>query len=82
LSFPCQADFGLGFYDNAGKYEELITWNVNSSEFSEVDGFWKEVDYDLATFLGQSIELVLFVRNQPNQRVEALWIEPIIYLKY
>ena len=29
-----------------------------------------------------SIELVLVVRNPANQRIEALWIEPMIYLKY
>ncbi len=82
LSFPCQADFGLGYYDQTGNYHDLITWKVDSARFSEEYGFWEDVDYDLSSFVGQTIELVLVVRNLPNQKVEALWIEPMIYLKY
>jgi len=82
LNFPCQADFGLGYYDQVGKYHDLVTWKVDSTHFSEENGQWELADYDLAPFLGQSIDLVLVVRNPPNTRVEALWVEPMIYLKY
>jgi hypothetical protein len=82
VSFPCQADFGLAYYDQARNYHDLVTWKVDSASFSAKNGFWEVVDYDLSSFVGQSIELVLVVRNLPNQRVEALWIEPMIYLKY
>ena len=82
LSSPCQAEFGLGYYDQAGKYYDLTTWEVDSARFTEDYGHWDEVDYDLSPFLGQRIELVLIVRNPPHTRVEALWVEPMIYLKY
>jgi D-lyxose ketol-isomerase len=60
-----------------------LTWsNVNSDRFSEGYGQWDLVDYDLSRFLGQSIELVFVVRNPPNAQAEALWAEPMIYLKY
>lgn len=81
-NLPCQADFGLAYYDQAGNYHDLISWKVDSARFSKENRLWEDVDYDLSSFLGQSIELVLVVRNSPNQRVEALWIEPMIYLKY
>lgn len=82
LSLPCQAEFGLGYYDQAGKYYDLISWQVDSERFTEEYGPWDEVDYDLSPFLNQTIELVLVVRNLPNTRVEALWVEPMLYLKY
>lgn len=75
LQSSCNADFSLSYYAEDNKLHEINTWKVSPGQP------WVKIDQDLSSLYGQTVNFVLTVRNVNQTRVEALWVEPLIYLK-
>jgi len=71
----CAVAFGLGYYDSQQQYHDLTEWSIDPVNALQ------EVDYDLATLNGQTVDFSLAVRYQGHDSCEALWVAPLIYTK-
>lgn len=77
LNPNCDVQFALEYYDAQGKYHSpFMQWNYNPS-MPDV-----QVDADLSSLAGQSVDLVLSLRPENGSSAQddgALWIAPHIY---
>jgi hypothetical protein len=77
-SMPCNVEFALEYYDNAGKYHSpFLSWDTKSGDAPI------PVNADLSALAGQTVDFVLTLRLfhalDNSQQDNGLWIAPHIY---
>lgn len=69
----CNVQYQVSYIANGGNETSLGTWN------EILDGEWQNIDIDLSFLAGQSVELILTVRNNGASADDrAYWVVPRI----
>lgn len=77
LKTPCSAEFTLSYYAGDNQLHQINSWKVTP------DQPWVKIDEPLSALNNKTVNFVLSVRNiDEHSRIEALWVEPLIYIKH
>ncbi len=80
-AIACDVDFGLSYFDANGTFHDLSP-DIGPRPISDHDaasGAYTEVEVDLSSLVGQTVEFVLVVRTSGDHTLyNPLWINPYI----
>ncbi len=72
----CEVQFSLDYRIDNGSIQNLGKWSES------LDGKWTQVDFDLISFEGKNVQLILGVTNKNSSGpVDVIWFVPAIQTK-